>query len=33
MNTFAGIPAAAFGFYSELEQNNNREWWLEHKPR
>ena len=33
MDTFVGIPAAAFGFYAELEQNNNREWWLEHKPR
>jgi len=33
MDTFAGIPAAAPGFYAELEQNNNREWWLENKPR
>lgn len=33
MNTFAGIPAAALGFYAELEQNNNRDWWLENKPR
>jgi uncharacterized protein (TIGR02453 family) len=32
MNTFAGIPAAAYGFYADLEQNNNREWWLEHNP-
>lgn len=31
MNTFEGIPAAAIGFYAELELNNNREWWLEHK--
>lgn len=31
MDTFAGIPAAAFRFYSELENNNNRGWWLEHK--
>ena len=31
MDTFEGIPAAAIGFYAELEQNNNREWWLEHK--
>jgi uncharacterized protein (TIGR02453 family) len=29
MSTFDGIPAAA-GFYAELEQNNNREWWLAH---
>ncbi|MBP1232397.1 uncharacterized protein (TIGR02453 family) [Arthrobacter sp. PvP102] len=33
MTTFQGIPAAAFGFYAELEQNNNREWWLGHKRR
>jgi uncharacterized protein (TIGR02453 family) len=31
MKTFEGIPAAAIGFYAELELNNNREWWLEHK--
>lgn len=31
MDTFAGIPAAAFQFYSELENNNNRDWWLQHK--
>lgn len=31
MTTFEGIPAAAFRFYAELEENNNREWWLEHK--
>lgn len=31
MSTFAGIPAAAFRFYAELEANNNRDWWLEHK--
>ena len=30
MSTFEGIPAAAAGFYAELEQNNNREWWLAH---
>ena len=22
----------AFRFYADLEQNNNRDWWLEHKP-
>ena len=31
MSTFEGIPSAAFRFYEELEENNNREWWLEHK--
>lgn len=31
MNTLAGIPGAACEFYAELEQNNNREWWLAHK--
>lgn len=31
MNTFAGIPPEAFRFYAQLEDNNNRDWWLEHK--
>ncbi|HKU29126.1 DUF2461 domain-containing protein [Arthrobacter sp. NyZ413] len=31
MSTFTGIPAAAIAFYAELEDNNNREWWLAHK--
>jgi len=31
MTPFAGIPAAAFEFYAELEHNNNRDWWLDHK--
>jgi uncharacterized protein (TIGR02453 family) len=31
MTTFQGIPAGAFEFYNELQDNNNREWWLEHK--
>ncbi|MFB0837238.1 DUF2461 domain-containing protein [Arthrobacter sp. FW306-05-C] len=31
MNTFAGIPTEAFRFYAELEENNNRDWWLGHK--
>jgi uncharacterized protein (TIGR02453 family) len=31
MTPFQGIPDTAFRFYSELEQNNNREWWREHK--
>lgn len=33
MTTFQGIPAAAFGFYQELQDNNNREWWLDNKDR
>ena len=24
-------PDAAFQFYADLEHNNNRDWWLEHK--
>ncbi|MEC5190016.1 MULTISPECIES: DUF2461 domain-containing protein [unclassified Arthrobacter] len=32
MTTFAGIPDDAFRFYADLEHNNNRDWWLEHKP-
>jgi uncharacterized protein (TIGR02453 family) len=31
MTTFLGIPDAALDFYTELEHNNNRDWWLEHK--
>ena len=31
MTPFAGFPDAAFEFYAELEHNNNRDWWLEHK--
>ncbi|MEZ2388246.1 DUF2461 domain-containing protein [bacterium RCC_150] len=31
MSTFEGIPSAAFRFYAELEDNNNRDWWLAHK--
>lgn len=31
MTPFEGIPDAAFRFYSDLEHNNNRGWWLEHK--
>ncbi|MFJ5860857.1 DUF2461 domain-containing protein [Pseudarthrobacter sp. NPDC092439] len=31
MTDFQGIPAEAFSFYAELEENNNRQWWLEHK--
>jgi uncharacterized protein (TIGR02453 family) len=32
MTVFAGIPDDAFRFYADLEENNNRDWWLEHKP-
>jgi len=31
METFTGIPTAASAFYAELEDNNNRDWWLAHK--
>ncbi|NVM97074.1 DUF2461 domain-containing protein [Arthrobacter sp. SDTb3-6] len=31
MEKFTGIPAAAVGFYAELEEHNNRDWWLSHK--
>ena len=31
MDTFSGIPDAAFQFYADLEDNNNRDWLLEHK--
>ena len=31
MTTFQGIPAGAFEFYEELQDNNNREWWQEHE--
>lgn len=33
MSTFTGIPTTALEFYAELEDNNNREWWLAHKDR
>lgn len=26
-----GIPASALEFYTDLELNNNRQWWLAHK--
>ena len=29
----AGLDADAFAFYAELEQNQNREWWLANKQR
>jgi uncharacterized protein (TIGR02453 family) len=28
---FEGFPREAFGFFKELEQNNNREWFQAHK--
>lgn len=28
---FAGFPPAAFDFYAELEANNTKPWWAEHK--
>jgi uncharacterized protein (TIGR02453 family) len=31
MTTFEGFPAEGIAFYAELEENNTREWWLEHK--
>ena len=31
MSTFEGFPPEALAFYAELEDNNTREWWLEHK--
>ena len=33
MTTFQGITAGAFEFYEELQNNNNREWWQEHRDR
>lgn len=33
MDSFEGIPPTAFGFYAELEENNNRGWWLQNKAR
>lgn len=32
MTTFRGWSDAALEFYRELEVNNNRTWWLAHKP-
>ncbi|WP_285249921.1 DUF2461 domain-containing protein [Pseudarthrobacter sp. fls2-241-R2A-168] len=33
MTTFQGIPAGAFEFYQELQENNTRQWWQENKDR
>ncbi len=33
MATFAGVPADAVTFFAELEENNNRPWWLANKAR
>jgi len=30
---FEGFPKGAARFFKELEKNNNREWFAEHKPR
>ncbi|MDQ4490771.1 DUF2461 domain-containing protein [Sinomonas sp. ASV486] len=31
MNDFQGFPAGGPEFYAELEENNTKEWWTEHK--
>lgn len=31
MDTFTGISTAVLDFYSALEANNNKAWWLAHK--
>lgn len=31
MTTFQGMTPGAFAFYEELQDNNTREWWQEHK--
>lgn len=31
MGAFEGFPADGPRFYAELEHNNSRDWWLEHK--
>ena len=31
MGTFEGFPPEGPRFYAELETNNTRDWWLEHK--
>lgn len=33
MTTFQGVSAGAFEFYSELQDNNNRQWWLDNRER
>lgn len=33
MDTFTGIPTAALDFYRDLEENNNKAWWLDHKEK
>lgn len=33
MNAVAGIPLEAFRFYAELEENNNRDRWMQNKPK
>ena len=31
MGTFTGFPAAGPAFYADLEENNTKEWWGEHR--
>ncbi|WP_138417562.1 DUF2461 domain-containing protein [Sinomonas gamaensis] len=31
MSAFEGFPSESLAFYAELEENNTREWWLDHK--
>lgn len=31
MSSFEGFPSESLTFYAELEDNNTREWWLDHK--
>jgi uncharacterized protein (TIGR02453 family) len=31
MGTFTGFPAAGPAFYADLEENNTKEWWSEHR--
>jgi uncharacterized protein (DUF2461 family) len=33
MASFSGFPKDFYGFLSELKQNNNRDWFNDHKPR
>ncbi len=33
MSTFEGFPADTFRYLTDLEQNNNRDWFNEHKDR
>ncbi|MFT5372115.1 MAG: hypothetical protein ACI9R7_001657, partial [Lysobacterales bacterium] len=33
MSSFSGFPKDLFKFFSELKQNNDRDWFNENKPR